>query len=56
MGKDKEIEMRENEYRNAALDFQAEASKVVLHAFNEGYLMGKRHAEYLYGKGAEHED
>lgn len=40
----------EIEIESALAEFQAEAIKNAVAAFNEGYLMGMHHAEMVYGK------
>lgn len=40
---------KEAEYRDSVETFKAEAIKNAINAFNEGYLMGKRHAEEVFG-------
>lgn len=45
----------ETEYESAMSAYEAEAIKNVVAAFNEGYLMGKHHAELLFGE-EEHAD
>ena len=40
---------KEAEYRESVEAFKAEAVKNAVSAFNEGYLMGKKHAEDVYG-------
>ena len=46
---------REQEYEDAVEVFRAEAVKNAVKAFNEGYLLGMKHAEMVFGK-VENED
>ena len=49
MGKEVILTPEESEYHDFADSYEAEATNVVLNAFNEGYLLGKKHALREFG-------
>lgn len=40
----------EQEYRDAVDAYEVEAAKNAINAFNEGYLLGMKHAEAVFGE------
>jgi len=46
---------KEAEFNDAVDSYVAEAGKTVAKAFYEGFMLGQKHAESLYGKGDEDE-
>lgn len=43
-------EKEEQEYRDAVDTYEVEAAKNAINAFNEGYLLGMKHAEAVFGE------
>lgn len=43
-------EKEEQEYRDAVDAYEVEAAKNVINAFSEGYLLGMKHAEAVFGE------
>jgi hypothetical protein len=43
-------EKEEQEYRDAVDAYEVEAAKNAINAFNEGYLLGMKHAEAVFGE------
>lgn len=43
-------EIEEREYRDAVDAYEVEAAKNAIKAFNEGYLLGMKHAESVFGE------
>lgn len=54
MGKeDIDRECMEVECNELVSRFRDEAVKNAVNAFNEGYLLGRRHAQMVFGEGAD---
>lgn len=45
------VDKNDEEFVSLMEKFQSEAVKNAVNAFNEGYMLGKMHAEMLFGKG-----
>lgn len=45
---------KEIEFNNVMRAYKEEAMKILVDAFNEGYLLGQKHAQKVFG--GEHED
>lgn len=56
MGKQPDKECMEFECEELSRRFMDEAVKNAISAFNEGYLLGRRHANLVFGKETSDED
>lgn len=48
--KDRSLDF-ELEMNNAVEQYKEQAVKNLIAAFNEGYMLGRKHGEYVYGGG-----
>lgn len=56
MGKKVYEECMEFECNELSRQYMDEAAKNILNAFNEGYLLGRRHANLVFGREESDED
>lgn len=45
------VDKKDEEFVDLMEKFRAEAVKNTVNAFNEGYMLGKMHAELVFGEG-----